>query len=163
MRAAYIFLFMVLLVSAFAADPVKIQVPGFSIVTPSKAAEGDEWWIPSTKPSDISRHALTNDTLTHPIAVTILHYPTPKEAKKAFEMSAGGRPQVPKKVDVAHWDAAHRWTNVGGDMYLLKGDYLVGVYSLPSDFSGTRLEGLLDALAKSIAKVKPSGAAQSPP
>ena len=115
-----------------------------------------------TKPSDISRYALTNNTLTHPIVVTILHYPTPEKAKKAFEMSARGRPQGPKKVEVAHWDAAHCWTSVG-DMYLLRSDYLVGVYSLPSDFTGTKLEGLLDALANSLAKVKPSDAGRSQP
>jgi hypothetical protein len=160
MRAAYIFLFMALSASAFAADPVKIQVPGFSIVTPSSPVEGDEWWMASTKPSDISRYALTNDTLTHPIVVTILHYPTPEKAKRAFGMSAGGRQQAPSKFEVSHWDAAHRWTNVG-DMYLLKGDYLVGVYSLPSDFSGSKLERLLDALADSIAKAKPSNAGRS--
>ena len=162
MRAAYIFLFMVLSVSAFAADPVKIQVPGFSIITPSSPVEGDEWWMASTKPSDISRYALTNETLGHPIVVTILHYPAPEKAKKAFEMSAGGRPQAPSKFEVSHWDAAHRWTNVG-DMYLLKGDYLVGVYTLPSNFSGTKLDGLLDALANSIAKVKSSDAGRSQP
>jgi hypothetical protein len=162
MRAAYIFLFMILSVSAFAADPVKIQVSGFSIVTPSNPAEGDEWWMSYTKPSNISRYALTNDTLTHPIVVTILHYPTPEKAKKAFEMSAGGRQQAPSKFEVSHWDAAHRWTDIG-DMYLLKGDYLVGVYRLPSDFSGTALEGLLDALANCIARVEPSDARRSQP
>jgi hypothetical protein len=164
MRAAYIFVFMVLSAAAFAAGPMKIEIPGFSIVAPSNPSEGDEFWMSDTNPSDISRYALTNDTLTHPIVVTILHYPTPEKAKKAFEMSARGRQQGPKKVDVTHWDAAHRWASVG-DMYLLKGDYLVGVYSLPSDFSENRLERLLDALANSIsiAKAKPSGAAQIPP
>jgi hypothetical protein len=164
MRAAYIFVFMVLSGATFAAGPIKIEIPGFSIVAPSSPVEGNEWWMSYTKPSDISRYALTNGTLIHPIVVTILHYPTSEKAKKAFEMSAGGRQQGPKKVDVAHWDAAHRWTNVG-DMYLLKGDYLVGVYSLPPDFSENRLEGLLDALANSIsiAKAKPSGAAQISP
>lgn len=159
MRATSIFVFMVLSGAAFAAGPLKIEVPGFSIVAPSSSVEGNEWWMSYTKPSDISRYALTNGTLTHPIVVTILHYPTSEEAKKAFETSARGRQQGPKKVDVAHWDAAHRWMNVG-DMYLLKGDSLVGVYSLPSDFSGNRLERLLDALANSIAKAKPSQAAQ---
>jgi hypothetical protein len=161
-RATYISLFMILSVSAFAADPVKIQVPGFSIVTPSSPVEGDEFWMASTKPLDISRYALTNETLAHPIVVTILHYVAPEKAKKAFEMSARGRPQGPSKFEVSHWDAAHRWANIG-DMYLLKGDYLVGVYSLPSDFSGTKLERLLDALANSIAKVKSSDAGPSQP
>ena len=162
MRAAYIFLFMVLSVSAFAADSMKIQVSGFSIVTPSSSAGGEEWWMASTQPSDTSRYALTSDTLTHPIVVTVLHYPTPQKAKEAFEMSAGGRPQAPSKFKVLHCGAAHRWMKVG-DMYLLRSDYLVGVYGLPPDFSGTKLKGLLDALANSIAKVKSSDGGRSQP
>ncbi|HWD93168.1 MAG TPA: hypothetical protein VG938_12560 [Verrucomicrobiae bacterium] len=155
MKAAYIFLFIVLSRSAFAADPVKIQVPGFSLIAPANPTEGNEFWMSHTEPSDLSRYALTNDTLAHPIVVTILHYPTPEKAKKAFEMSARGRPQAPSKFEVSHWDSAHRWAEAG-DIYLLKDDYLVGVYRLPPDFSDVKLKGLLHSLAGSIAKVEAS-------
>ena len=162
MKAACIFFLMVLSVSAFAADPVKIQFPGFSIVTLSNSAGGDEFWIPYTKPLDISRYALTNVTLTHPIYVTILHYPAPEQARQAFELSFGGRPQAPDKFEAPHWDAAHRWPSAS-NMYLLKRDYLVGVYRLPSDFPGAKLDGLLAALADSLTKAQSSNTGRSPP
>ena len=75
-------------------------------------------------------------------------------------MSGRGRPQAPQEVKVVHWDAAHRWTT---DMFLLKGNYVVGLYSLPPDFSAERTYGLLQALAHYIAKAEGDAGKESPP
>ena len=104
-----------------------------------------------TKPLEMSRYALTNKTVSKPIAVTILRYASAEEAKKAFETSGRGRPAAPKDLKVAHWDAAHRWTT---DIFLLKGNYAVGVYALPPGFSAEQTDHLLDALAGNIAKAE---------
>ncbi len=117
--------------------------------------------MPSTKPLELSRYALTNETTTHPIAVTVLHYASSQQAKKAFEMSWRGRPAAPKAMKSPYWDAAHEWLKQPFrkvDMFLLKGNYVVGVYDLLSDFSTEKTDGLLHALADDIAKTEPGGA-----
>jgi hypothetical protein len=141
---------------AFGASSMKIEIPGFSI-SPLSRPGGAEWWMASTKPVEMSRYALTNETVTQPITVTILRYANSQQAKKAFEMSWAGRPAAPKTMNSPYWDAAHGWqTSLQGvDMFLLKGDYAVGVYNLPSEKSDV----LLHALADNIAKAEPGGAA----
>ena len=144
---------------ALAASSIKIEIPGFSISPlsgPGGPEGGEEWWMASTKPMEMSRYALTNETVTQPITVTILRYASAEHAKKAFEMSWAGRPAAPKDFKIVHWDAAHRWTT---DMFLLKGNYAVGLYALPPDFSTKQTESLLDALANNIVKAGQGGAA----
>jgi len=112
----------------------------------------------STKPLELSRYALTNEAVTRPIVVTVLHYASPQQAKKSFQTSWAGRPAAPEEMKVDRWDGAHKWqkqTFREVDVCLLKGNYVVGVYDLPSDFSAGRL---LDALADNIAKAEPGGA-----
>jgi hypothetical protein len=135
---------------AFAAYPIKVEIPGFSVSLLSIPG-GEEWWMASTKPLEMSRYALTNDTVTRPITVTILHYASPEQAKKAFQMSSGGRPAAPKAINSPYWEAAHEWqTSLQGvDVFLLKGNYAVGVYDLPSEKSDRLLRALADTIAKS--------------
>src|SRR5437762_1323984 len=136
--------------TAFAADARKLEIPGFSISALSDPG-GEEWWMSSTKPLELSRYALTNETVTHPVAVTILHYVSPQQAKKAFQASWAGRPAAPEKIKPDHWDAGHKWQKQTLlDICLLKRNYVVGVYDLPSDFSAEQTGRLLDALADNI-------------
>ena len=108
--------------------------------------------MPFTKPIELSRYSLTNETVTHSIIVTILRYASSQQAKKAFEMSWGARPAAPKKMKADRWDAAHRWPT---DLCLLKSNYVVGLYDVPSDFSTDKTDRLLGALADNIAKAEP--------
>lgn len=159
MKALWLSTILMLSGAAFAASSLEIEVPGFSVSPlsgPGGAEGGEEWWMASTKPLEMSRYPLSNKTVSKPIAVTILRYASAEQAKKAFEMSWSGRPAAPKDIKVVHWDAAHRWTT---DMFLLKGNYAVGLYALPPDFSATQTESLLDALVSNIAKAEPGGAA----
>jgi len=117
--------------------------------------------MPFTKPLELSRYALTNGSLDHPLIVNVLRYTNSASAKKAFKLSWVGRPKAPEQLTVVHWDAARRWhTDYRGqtDICLLKGDYVVGVYGLPSDFSQESTDNLLKALAYSLAKAEPDGA-----
>ncbi len=160
MRALFFSAFVILSGAAFAAGSKTFEIPGFSISALSDPG-GEEWWMPSTKPFELSRYALTNETVTHPIAVTILHYASPQQAKETFEMSRRGRPAAPEERKLSHWDAAHKWQKQPFrqvDICLLKGNYVVGVYDLPSDFSTEKTDRLLDALADNIAKAEPGGA-----
>lgn len=143
----------------FAASSIKVEIPGFSISPlsgPGGVEGGEEWWMASTKPAEMSRYALTNKTVTQPITVTILLYASAEQAKKAFEMSWKGRPAAPKTLNSPYWDAAHEWqTSLQGvDIFLLKGNYAVGVYDLPSKKS----DELLHALADNIVKAEQGGA-----
>ncbi|HEY1787597.1 MAG TPA: discoidin domain-containing protein [Verrucomicrobiae bacterium] len=141
---------------AFPAEEKKIEIPGFSIVTPTDPGAGEEWWMPHTKPLETSRYALTNETLERPLVVTILRYRDVEEAKKAFESSIAGRPQYPQSLKVIHWDAAHRWTRYDSneDIYLLKDKYVVGLFDLPLTFPAAKTSKLFEALADYIAKAK---------
>ena len=118
--------------------------------------------MPSTKPLELSRYALTNETMTHPIVLTVLHYASSQQAKRAFEISGKGRPAAPKAMKSPYWDAAHEWLKhpfQQVDMFLLKGNYVLGVYDLPSDFSTEKTNRLLRVLADDLAKAEPGGAA----
>ena len=161
MRALVLCAFVVLSAGAIAAESKAFELPGFSI-SPLSDPGGEEWWMQSTKPLTLSRYALTNETVTHPIAVTILHYASPQQAKGAFAMSLRGRPAGPEEIKVSHWAAAHKWQKQPErlvDLCLLKGNYVVGVYDLSSDFSTEKTSRLLDALAANIAQAGPDGAA----
>ena len=161
MKTLFIAISVTISAAAFAAEAKKLEIPGYVVHT-SSGPGGEEWWMPSTKPLMLSRYALTNETVTHPIVVTILHYANPQQAKKAFEMSWRGRPAAPEEMKVSHWDAAHKWQKQPFplvDICSLKGNYVVGVYDLPSDFSAEKTNGLLDALADNMAKAEPDGAA----
>src|SRR3954470_15982356 len=84
MKALWIFTILILSAVAFAASSIKIEVPGFSI-SPVSGPGGEEWWVASTKPLEMSRYALTNETVAQPITITILRYAGAEQAKKAFE------------------------------------------------------------------------------
>lgn len=137
---------------ADAAESAKLDIPGYTIEV-SSDPRGEESWVAHSNPWEVSRYALTNESLNTPLLVTILRYAGPEEAKKAFELSWKARPQAPDHVPVGGWDAAHRWP---ADLYLLKGNYLVGLYQLPSDFSAEQMDKLLQALADDIAKAEPA-------
>jgi hypothetical protein len=159
MKAMLLSIFVSLSVVAFAGDSKTIEIPGY-VIHPPSAPNGEEWWMSDTKPLELSRYSLTKETLKRPLAVTILRYSSPEKARKAFQMSWAGRPQAPNELKVIHWDAAHRWTT---DICLLKGDYVVGLYDLPSDFSGAALNELLEALSDNIAKADGGAANRSGP
>ena len=133
-----------------AADPKKIKIPGFSIGTP--LYPGGEFWMVYPKPTEMSRYWLTNETLVRPLVLTILRYPGPDKAKKAFEASWASRQVAPKPIKLSHWDAAHRWTT---DVCLLKGDYVVALYDLPLEYPPAKTSKLFEALADYIAKAEP--------
>jgi hypothetical protein len=160
MGALLLFVLVVSSGTVLAADTKKFEIPGFSLGVTSDPM-GEEWWMPSTKPLELSRYALTNEVVTRPIVVTILRYPSSQQAKKAFDMSWAGRPAAPKAVNSPYWDAAHQWqvSLQQVDRFLLKGNYVVGVYDLPSDSSTEETDRLLHALADNIAKAEPGGAA----
>jgi hypothetical protein len=147
---------------AFAAGSMNNEVPGFSI-RPLSDRGGEEWWMPSTEPLELSRYMLTNETITRPITVTIMHYASSQQARKAFEMSERGRPAAPRAVKSFYWEAAHEWLKLPFeqvDMFLLKGNDVVGVSDLPLDFSKKETDRLLHALADGIAKTESGGAAK---
>lgn len=150
MKTLFLFIVLVFSGTAFAGGTNKFEVPGYSIGTPSPA-RGDEWWMPATNPLEKSRYALTDKTLDHPLTVTILRYASAEDAKKAFELSWGSRPQAPNDLKIERWDAAHRWPT---DIFLLKRDYVVGLYDMPLDFSTTRMNQVLEALADYVAKAE---------
>ncbi|MGH7941092.1 MAG: discoidin domain-containing protein, partial [Limisphaerales bacterium] len=138
-------------------------IPGFVIAMPSDSETGEEWWMPYTKPLEISRYVDIEDISSLPGIITILRYSSPEEAKRAYQESFIGRPQAPEPLKAVHWDAAHEWTKVGvrgtTDMYLLKGDYLVGLYGLPPFCPAATIDKLLETLAGNIVKAETSGPA----
>lgn len=154
------FLFSILItlsVTAFAADSRKLEIPGYTIGSLSDPG-GEDFWMPYTKPLELSRYALTNESLNHPIIITILHYTNTGDAKRAFEFSGGSRPKAPDDLKVTHWDAAHSWQTgyrSQTDECLLKKNYVVCIYDLPSDLSANQTGKLLEALVDNIADTKP--------
>jgi hypothetical protein len=161
MKTLLFSIFVTLSAAAFAAESKKLEIPGYVIVA-SSDPRGEEWWMPSTKPLGLSRYALTNESLNHPLIITILHYTSAEIAKNAFALSSRSRPKGPEELKVIHWDAAHRWQTgyrSQTDMCLLKGNYVVGVYALPSDSSTERTGRLLEALADNISSAEPKGRA----
>ena len=138
-----------------AAESTKLDLAGYTVAV-SSDPRGEESWVAHSKPSEVSRYALTNETLDRPLLLTILRYPGDAEAKKAYELSWSARPQAPRKVTARGWDAAHGWPT---DMYLLEGKNLVRLYQLPPDFSAEQMDKLLEALADNIAKAEPANEA----
>jgi hypothetical protein len=148
-------------VAAFATDSKKIEIPGYVINALSDPGRED-FWMSYTKPLELSQYALTNESLSHPIILTILHYTNTEDGKKAFELSWRSRPKAPDDLKIARWDAAHSWQTgyrSQRDMCLLKKNYVVCVYDLPSDLSVSKTDKLLEVLADTIADTKPKGPA----
>ena len=165
MKALLFSIFVILSAAAFAAESKKFEIRGYVIETLSDPGR-EEWWMPSTKPLELSRYALTNGSLDHPLIVTVLRYTNSESAKKAFELSWAGRPKAPEQLTVVHWDAAHRWQKLPrqADICLLRRRHVVVVYDLPSDFPKESTDSLLEALASSVAKAEQDGGAnQSQP
>ena len=73
MKALCFSAFLIVSGVAFAAGSMKLEIPGFSIATASGPA-GEEWWMASTKPLELSRYALTNESIRHPAVVIFLQY-----------------------------------------------------------------------------------------
>ena len=154
MRARFIFLLVVSSGTVLAADKMKIDIPGYSVGR-ALYQMCEESWMPITKPLDMSQYTLTNEAVTHPIIVTILHYANLQEAKRAFEVSWASRPSAPETVKSPYWDVGHEWRQLPFhkvDMILLKNNNIVGVYDLPSDFSTKEIDVLLHGLADNVAR-----------
>lgn len=143
--------------AGLAADPKGFEVPGFSIGPQSDAGPGLESWAFFTPPLELSRYALTDESLAHPLVVTVLRYASPEKAKRAFQASWGSRQVGPQPLKIAHWDAAHRWIPYrdASDTYLLKGDYVIGLFRLPLDLPDAKKSQLFDALVNFTTKTEP--------
>jgi hypothetical protein len=139
------------------ADPKKIQIPGFSIGPQSDAGPGMESFVFFTPPLELSRYALIDESIEHPLVVTILRYASPEKAKRVFEASGRDRQAGPQPLKMAHWDAAHRWIAYRGasDTYLLKGDYVISLFRLPLDLPDAKKSQLFEALVNYTTKTEP--------
>jgi hypothetical protein len=154
MKALLWTVFISLSAIALAGDSKRMEIPGY-VIQPTSTPNAVEWWMPETKPLELSRYSLTSETLKRPLVITILRYSSPEKASKAFQISRMGRPRSPMELAVIHWDAAHRWTT---DVCLLKGVCVVSLYDLPAEFPAEAMNKLLEALAVNIAKTEPGSA-----